>query len=145
MAHFAPLKYVCVPNAITCPLSRLLHVCTHSPITKNTKIWQKPSFLDHKNYLVVFPISYPLSTSLHMSIHSCITSCFSYQYDTFCTHCKWRFFWGLHCDETLNVTILVFVTHEFHTWHDIFFLHCDETPNVIVLSFKHNMKFSHDS
>jgi hypothetical protein len=145
MAHFAPIE-VCMCSK--CNYLSIIKVitCVH-PFNHNKKyIFLTKALIPRSQKLSSgFSISCPVSTSLHVSIHSCITRCFGYQYDTFCTHCKWRFFWVHHCDETLNVTILVFVTHEFHTWHDLFFLHCDKTPNVIVLSFKHNMRFSHDA
>jgi hypothetical protein len=103
----------------------------HSHVTSNSKFWQKASFIYYKNVLVFFSMSCSLSTSLHICIHSCIISCFHYLYNTFCIHWNEDFFWGFHCDETLNFIIQLVLWHEFHTWHEI--SHHDKILNIIVL------------
>ncbi len=123
---FVNHKSVLVAFSMFCLLSMSLHMCTCSHI-----IGKK--IPNHKNVLIVFSTSCSLSMSLHMC-HSYITSCYSYWYNIFCTikvKCLKQIWF--HCDETLNVTILAYVTMLIihMTW--IFFFHHDENLNVTVL------------
>ncbi len=133
-----PLKYVCVPNATICPLLRSLHVCTHSIITSNSKIWQKDSFLDHKNYIVVFSIFCPLSTSyICVSIHAQVVFVINM---TLCIHWSKGFFGGLHCDETLNVIVLICImTWISHMKWNLF----SSLYNNLNITMRHKQKLWH--
>jgi len=103
-------------------LSISLHMCTHS---------HNNLFLpNHKNALIVFSVSCPLSMLIYMCVHSHIRNCSLLIGRTF----KTFFFGWLHCNETLNVTILIYVMNMtfIEMWHDLFF-HCDENLNVTIL------------